>query len=128
MLITAHPRVKPLADISLMPTISTDQRIVTVINVFTVDPASQRRLVELLSRATETLVRYASGFISASLHRSFDGTKVTMYAQWRTLEDYQAMRGHPAPAAYLEEALAIATFNSGTYEVVATWSPDASPY
>jgi hypothetical protein len=31
-------------------------------------------------------VRHAAGFISARLHRSLDGTKVTMYAQWRSVE------------------------------------------
>ena len=52
----------------------------TVINVFTVAPQQQARLVELLSRATETSVRHVPGFVAASLHRSLDGTKVTMYA------------------------------------------------
>jgi hypothetical protein len=34
---------------------------------------------------------------SCSLHRGLDGTKVTMYAQWRSVEDYEAMRRDPAP-------------------------------
>jgi hypothetical protein len=37
-----------------------------LINVFTVKPAYQRQLLELLRRATETSVRHAPGFISAS--------------------------------------------------------------
>ena len=64
--------------------------------------------------------------ISASLHRSLDGTKVTMYAQWRSVEDYQAMRENPAPLPYLQQALAIAQFEPGMYEVVATYSGAAS--
>jgi len=95
-----------------MTTISKDALLVTFINVFTVDPSNQRRLVELLARATETSVRHAPGFISASLHRSLDGTKVTMYAQWRTIEDYEAMRGNPGPAPFLEQALAISASSS----------------
>jgi quinol monooxygenase YgiN len=71
-----------------MTTISKDALLVTFINVFTVDPSNQRQLMELLARATETSVRHAPGFISASLHRSLDGTKVTMYAQWRTVESW----------------------------------------
>jgi antibiotic biosynthesis monooxygenase (ABM) superfamily enzyme len=66
-----------------MTTISTKNDVMTLINVFTVEPANQRRLVELLTEATEVSVRRAPGFVSASLHRSTDGTKVTMYAQWR---------------------------------------------
>ena len=101
-----------------MTTISPSRKLVTLINVFTVEPANQQELLELLASATETSVRHAPGFISASLHRGLDGTKVTMYAQWRTVEDYQAMRENPAPLPYLQRALAIAKFDPGMYEVV----------
>jgi len=101
-----------------MTTISLSPKLVTLINVFTVEPANQQQLLELLARATESSVRHASGFISSSLHRGLDGTKVTMYAQWRSVEDYQAMRENPAPLPYLQQALAIARFEPGMYEVV----------
>ena len=78
--------------------------IVTLINVFTVEPANQQRLVDLLARATDGSVNRAPGFISPTLHRSVDGTNVTMYAQWRSAEDYQAMRQDPGPLPLLEEA------------------------
>jgi hypothetical protein len=45
-----------------------------------------------------------------------------MYAQWRSIEDYEAMRQNPAPLPYLQEALTIAKFEPGTYEVVDTYS------
>jgi quinol monooxygenase YgiN len=109
-----------------MTTISPNRKLVTLINVFTVEPANQQQLVELLARATETSVRHASGFISASLHRSLDGTKVTMYAQWRSVEAYQAMRDNPAPLPYLQQALSIAKFDPGMYEVVESYSAPAS--
>ena len=85
------------------------EKAVTLINVFTVAPERQQQLIDLLTRATERSVRNAPGFISARLHRSLDGTKVTMYAQWRSDEDYQAMRKDPAPLPYLTQALQIAT-------------------
>jgi quinol monooxygenase YgiN len=100
---------------------------VTLINVFTVDPRNQERLIELLTRATETSVRHAPGFISANLHRSIDGTKVTMVAQWRSAEDYQAMRSDPAPLPFLQEALTIAKFDPGMYHVARTFAPAAIP-
>ena len=106
-----------------MTTISKGNQILTLINVFTVDPANQQKLVELLTLATDTSVRKMEGFISASLHRSIDGTKVTMYAQWRSLEDYQKMRNNPNASPYLIQALAIAKFDSGMYEVVETFLP-----
>ena len=107
---------------SIVTTISKDEKLVTLINVFKVEPANQQRLADLLARVTETSVRHAPGFISSSLHRSLDGTKVTMYAQWRTVEDYEAMRKDPAPLPYLQEALTIATFEPGMYEVVETFT------
>jgi quinol monooxygenase YgiN len=109
-----------------MTTISLSPRLVTLINVFTVEPAHQQQLLELLARATETAVRHAPGFISSSLHRGLDGTKVTMYAQWRSVEDYQAMRENPAPLPYLQQALAIARFEPGIYEVVEIFSGTSS--
>ena len=105
-----------------MTTISPRRKLVTLINVFTVEPANQQRLIEVLARATETSVRDAPGFISASLHRGLDGTKVTMYAQWRSVEDYQAMREDPVALPYLQQAIAIAKFDPGMYEVVETYS------
>src|SRR3981081_1392702 len=109
-----------------MTTISKSNKLLTLINGFTGAPANQQELLDLLARATETSVRHAPGFISSSLHRSLDGTKVTMYAQWRSAEDYQAMRENPAPLPYFQEALTIAKFDPGMYEVVETYSGTAS--
>jgi len=106
-----------------MPQISAKSDVVTLINVFTVETANQQRLIELLTEATEVSVRQARGFVSASLHRSTDGTKVTMYAQWRSLDDYQAMRRDPTPLPFLQEALTIAKFEPSMYEVVRTFAP-----
>ena len=106
-----------------MTTISTKSDAITLINVFTVEAANQWRLIELLTEATEGSIRRAPGFVSASLHRSTDGTKVTMYAQWRSIAHYQAMRQDPGPRPFLQEALTIAKFEPGVYEVVRTFAP-----
>jgi hypothetical protein len=37
--------------------------------------------------------------VSAALHRSLDGTKVTVYAQWPTPDDYERMRAYAAEGA-----------------------------
>ena len=109
-----------------MPTISKGSEQLTLINIFTVEPANQQELVDLLVEATRTSVRYVEGFVSASLHRSLDGTKVAMYAQWRSLADYQAMRGNPTASPYMQKALALARFELGMYEVVETFAPAAA--
>jgi quinol monooxygenase YgiN len=98
-------------------------RPVTLINVFTVHPANQQTLVDLLEEATQRSVRRAPGFLSARLHRSLDGGKVTMYAQWRSMADYDAVRADPTQQPYLKWALAIAIFEPGIYEVAQTFEP-----
>ena len=110
-----------------MTTISKDADLITLINVFAVDPSNQSRLVELLTTVTDRFVRHARGFISSSLHRSRDGTKVTMYAQWRSLDDYETMRRDPGPVPYLQEALTIAKFEPGIYDVVESFAPRPDP-
>jgi quinol monooxygenase YgiN len=64
--------------------------------------------------------------VSASLHRSLDGAKVVMYAQWRSVEDYQAMRSNPTASPYMQKALTLARFELGMYEVVETFAPAAA--
>src|SRR5215475_9286085 len=93
-----------------------DEMPVTLINVFTVEPRNQQRLIDLLVEATDRSVRHAAGFISARLHRSLDGTKVTMVAEWRSAADYEVMRADPVPLPYLQQALEIAKFEPGMYE------------
>ena len=109
-----------------MATISEGNDLLTLINIFTVEPVHQHELVELLSQATQASVRYVNGFVSASLHRSLDGTRVVMYAQWRSVEDYQAMRSNPTASPYMAKALALAQFELGMYEVVETFAPAAA--
>lgn len=111
-----------------MTIISTNVSWPTLINVFTVAPADQQRLIELLTVATENTIRHAPGFVSSTLHRSLDGTKVTSYAQWRSMEDYQRIREHPDVVQYREQAFALATLERGAYEVVDTFIPQPQKY
>lgn len=97
--------------------------MIAVIDVFTVEPANQSRLLDILSAATKGTVDRAKGFLGATLHRSLDGTRVTMRAEWASLDDYEAMRRDPAPLRYFEEALSIAKFDPGLYEVVRRFEP-----
>ena len=96
---------------------------VVVINVFRVGPEDQEQLIDLLTQATECFVKNATGFLSATLHRSTDGTKVAMYARWRSVQDYHAMRKDPGPKPFLERALTFATFDPGIYEVAREFDP-----
>jgi quinol monooxygenase YgiN len=92
-----------------MTRINTGEDIVTLINVFTVEPSRQQSLVDLLTRATDETIRHLPGFVSANIHKSLDGTRVTNYAQWRSHADFEAMLRNPAAIPHLKEAAAIAT-------------------
>jgi quinol monooxygenase YgiN len=107
-----------------MPTISKGRTPLTLINVFTVTPEKQDELIALLTEVTERNVRHRKGFISASLHRGIDGRKVTMYAQWASIDDYEAMRKDSRSSPALEKALAFAKFDPGMYEVAEIFVPD----
>ena len=72
--------------------ISKDNEVVTLVNVFAVaSAADQDNLVLLLQEATEKVMRHLDGFVSASIHRSLDGSRVVNYAQWRNIEAFEAM-------------------------------------
>ena len=101
-----------------MVTISKDDDLVTLINVFTVAPEDQQRLVDVLVEATQAVMRKQPGFISANIHRSLDGTRVTNYAQWRSREAFEAMLGDREAAERMGEAARIAErFEPHLYEV-----------
>ncbi len=101
-----------------MTEISVQGDVVTLINVFTVAPEDQQRLLDVLVEATESVMNGMPGFVSANLHKSLDGTKVTNYAQWRSREDFEAMLKHPDAGVHMREAGRIAAkFEPHLYEV-----------
>lgn len=102
-----------------MTNINTREQLVTLINVFTVEPAKQQALVDLLTRATDETIQYFPGFVSANIHKSVDGVRVTNYAQWRSREDIEAMLHNPVAMPHVKEATALATnVDPHLYEVV----------
>jgi Antibiotic biosynthesis monooxygenase len=82
--------------------ISTNSSVITLINVFTVEPANQQRLVELLTEATEVSVCRAPGFVSASSIAVQTAQRSTMHAQWQNIDQYQTMRQNPGPLPFLQ--------------------------
>ena len=63
-----------------MTTISKDNKVVTLINIFTVDPKNQQRLVDILVVATEQTMRHMPGCVTANIHKSSEGERVANYA------------------------------------------------
>jgi quinol monooxygenase YgiN len=98
--------------------IDESNRYVTLINTFTVDPKRQQELVDLLNEATEKTMRHQPGFISASIHASFDGKRVVNYAQWASEKDFKNMSANPQAAKHMKQAAALAKFDPNLYRVV----------
>lgn len=69
-------------------TIDADSGLLTLVNVYEVEPEAQQALVEALADATASTIRHAPGFISASIHSSLDGRRVVNYAQWASKADF----------------------------------------
>jgi heme-degrading monooxygenase HmoA len=100
-----------------MTTISTNYKILTLINVFTISPAKQDELIQLLIDATEQTMKHLPGFISANIHKSLDGTKVVNYAQWNSREDFEAMTKNPEAIPHMRACAALASFEPILCEV-----------
>ncbi len=80
-----------------------------LINVFTVAPERQQELLDVLTEATEQVMRFQPGFVSANLHRSRDGQYVANYAQWRSAADFEAMLANPEAREHMGRCSDIAT-------------------
>src|SRR5919108_3281894 len=72
-------------------TISKDNNLATFINFFSVKPKNQQKLIDVWIEFVKKVVEKQPGFISANLHKGFDGTRVVNYAQWKTKEDQKRM-------------------------------------
>ncbi len=102
-----------------MTTITTGRKILTLINVFTVRPENQQRVIDVLVEVDKSVMKTMPGFISANIHRSLDGTKVTNYAQWESVEALEAMLENPEAIPHLQALRQLAEkVEPGRYEVV----------
>jgi len=98
-------------------TIDPDAKVTTLINVFTVAPDKQRDLVDVLTRATERVIRHFPGFISANIHASTDGERVVNYAQWETEGALRGMLADPAAREHLDAVTRLASAEPRLYTV-----------
>jgi quinol monooxygenase YgiN len=105
-----------------MTSITKDNQVATLINVFTVDPKDQQRLVDLLTQATDSIIKHLPGFVSTSIHKSADGARVVNYAQWRAKSDLEAMLNNPEAQAHIRPIMTIAQSDAHVYNVVETVS------
>jgi hypothetical protein len=102
-----------------MPIIRANTPIVTQINVFTVPDGQQRELINYLSKAAK-VAREVDGWISASIHRSLDGTRVVNYAQSADQNAAQRVIEHLLDRGMIQGNKAYAEAHPGLYEVAFT--------
>ena len=104
-----------------MPVIEAGKGVVTHINVFTVPAGKQQALVDSL-RETIEAAKGLPGWISASIHRSFDGKQVVNYVQFESHAAAQAAVKHLLAGGFIQRNTALGTVAPGQYEVVHTLS------
>ena len=75
-----------------MPTIVENADYATFINVFKCEPADQDAVVQINVEIVDRVAARSPGFISASIHRSMDGTRVFNYLQWESAEHLARMQ------------------------------------
>lgn len=103
-----------------MTEISPENKVYTLINVFTVDPDKQQQLADTLIETTEGWVKSLPGFVSASIHKSLDGTKVVNYAQWETKDGFDLMMSNPQVRARMGSAMQLGRPEPHFYTVEGT--------
>jgi quinol monooxygenase YgiN len=99
-------------------TIAVTKQVTTLINVLTVEPENQQKLIELLRGNTENVVSRLDGWISTSFISAADQRHVVIYSQWRDLASVEAMRTNPGMVAYFPRIAALAAFDSFAGDVV----------
>lgn len=102
-----------------MPIIRANAGVITQINVFTVPEGGQDALIDLLSEAAR-FSRETPGWLSASLHKSRDGTRVVNYAQSESPTAAQAVFERLRNHGFLARNKALGDAHPGLYEVVFT--------
>jgi heme-degrading monooxygenase HmoA len=92
----------------MVSTIEQGNKVATLLDVFTVQPKDQQRLVNLLIEATEKVTSQQEGFISINIHKSLDGSRVVNYARWKSKEAFEKMLKNSRAITYINDVLSIA--------------------
>jgi len=103
-----------------MTIIKIDKDIITLINVFTVDPSKQQQLIDTLVETTKRVWRLQDGYVSASIHKSQDMRKVVNYIQYKGKEAFDKRVDNPEAIIRMNKVLSMAKADGHLYDVVFT--------
>jgi quinol monooxygenase YgiN len=98
-------------------TISVNPKVITLINVLTVEPENRAKLLDSLRENADNVVSTLPGWVSTSFLVSHDKRRVVIYSQWRDLASLQAMQSHPKMLAYFPHVAALASFEAISADV-----------
>ena len=109
-----------------MTTLSLDNKLTTVIIIVSVEPSRQDELIAAIEEFLET-VKTQPGFVLANLHKSLDGVKVANYAQWASMEDFEAFSNNTEVQQKAEKLFTLAQPDFHVYEIVTSESKVGTP-
>lgn len=93
---------------------------VRLINVYSVAPENQTKLMEILAEGIHSVMIKQEGYIGSTVLKSLDGKSVAVYARWRAAQDIAAVFQKPENAQYLKRIQELAMPLPGVYEEYVT--------
>jgi heme-degrading monooxygenase HmoA len=106
--LTSTPSYSQTWTPAMQATIRTDDRLITLVSVFTVEPTKLPSLIDVLRNGTETFFSKMPGFVSSSVLTAKDGRQAINYSQWRSAEEIAAYRRDPRFEPYIRQLVALA--------------------
>jgi heme-degrading monooxygenase HmoA len=116
-ILTTLPAQSQAGSPTMETTIRVDNAVTTLVNVFTVEPENQPKVLALLQEGIETLFSKMPGWISSNLLKSRDGRQIVTYSQWREAKDIDAFRQDPKLKPYFARFGELSTQVSFTCDV-----------
>ena len=98
-------------------TIRVDSAVTTLVNVFTLEPDNQPKVLALLQEGIETMFSKMPGWISTNLLKSRDGRQVVVYSQWQDAKAIEAFRQDARMKPYFQRFAALAKSEAFTCDV-----------
>ena len=74
---------------------SPGKRLVTVINIFRLEPQQQAAAVKGIEQLYERVMKKQAGFVTVAVYRSLDGRRVAVQSQWKGRELFEAALRRP---------------------------------
>lgn len=103
--------------LAMEATIRVDDGVTTLVNLLTVEPADQPKVLALLQEGTETIFSKMPGWISTNLLKDRSEKQIIIYSQWRDAKDIEAFRQDPRVGPYFQRIRDMAKQEAFTCDV-----------